>query len=379
MKNTLIAFVLVICIIGTKNIWSDEDKNFPQQDIRNIDEMIAVLKKKDISEFLHNIETKGWRSPKIYSLWYVNNHFRDRPDMQKNELTKRELGELMARKLTEMAARVRAEKNFDKLEKYAETLLKLVDWLSNNPGYGNIFLQNRAQDIASVAVVKFVADLNYPIEKAEAWFQRFKWDWNTPEVRQKILAEESDSTAFTKQRGIIQDDLAKEWAEGLGKIREKKMEKNEIEREIFIDPDHQRGTTLAIPESQWNEKNHYKIVIGFGSMNIRDLTSLLKFRKAVGYFPSKPKTYRKYDGQSDVNAAFYETWWYLSPKYKNDKEMRELSTDAAARLYEDYMSGQLCDEGELIMERVIRKPSGNSRKENNSKSGNPSPTSKPLK
>lgn len=355
MKRWLILIVLSICLVDNQPLRGDENVDSQLQEQQNVSEMIDVLKKSDVSDFVGNVEKRGWKAPKMFSLWYVNHHFSDRPELRKIELAKREFGELLACKLTEMAVLVRTEKNAEKLEKHAETLLKLVDWLGNNPGYGNIFLQNRSQDIASVAVVKFVADLNYPLEKADAWVHRFKWDWNKPEVRQKILSEESDSKAFTKKTGIAEDDLAKEWGEGLGKAREKKLEKSEIDREIFIDPGHQRDSIPSIPETEWNEKDHFMIVQGFGSINVRDLDNLLKFRKAVGYFPSKPKKYRKYDGQSDISAAFYETWWYLSPKYNNDKEMSKLSTDRAARLYEDYLSGELCDEGELIMERVIRK------------------------
>lgn len=318
---------------------SEKNRKYLEQ----LQEMSQQLKQSSLREFLDVSDKRNWIVPTIYSAWYVNQMADDQEGNKKVERATRDFGLTFAHKLTETAAAVRASKNSPDLGKHIETMFRAMKWLGANPGYGNFILQARAQDIAAVAIAKLGCDLNYPFENVEALVKRMDFIWNDSESRRKILKIESRNHHFNKPLVMdAQKSLEDEWRNNMRPKRELGKESNNY---LFVADDNMPNTYRELPETSWDQKRHEYLVYGFGSQTFRDLKGLLIFRKRVGYFPTKPKERQKSASESEIRAAFFEVWFRICGEKHNDPDWFHAYAPAA-RIYEDYISGTLCDDGE---------------------------------
>ena len=171
--------VLSSCIIGLMASSSADAKISPenQRRIDQLTEMTTGLRKGGLDTFLQLTRQQGWTSPKMFSAWYIS-HLPDDPDgFKKVEEAKSQLGLEFARQLSVIATTVRETKEIARLEGASESLFTAVDWLGREVAFGNLFLQDRAYDIAAVAATKLMVDLSYPMGKAQAAMNRFDWGW----------------------------------------------------------------------------------------------------------------------------------------------------------------------------------------------------------
>lgn len=299
-------------------------------------EMTQELKSSGVRGFITRCPERVWTAPKIFSAWHIARMLDDPEGQKKVEEAKSNLGLELARQLSVVAKNVRETKEIPKLEQASDTLFATAKWIGTEVGYGNLFLQDRAYDIASVAAVKFMADLNYPMEKAEGAMKRFDWSWCDSSNRRKVLFEESNGTHFRATLGADDADaLKREWKEGVTLAIERTNVEKMPDLAIFVIDDQHPDESLVVPETSWYRRAHFMIGEGnFGSVNLRNLESLRVFRKRYGIFPTKPVKYVKGKTESDIQAAFWELSWE-SP----------YGVGAAYLVYEQYINGSLADKG----------------------------------
>ena len=130
--------------------------------IDQLTEMTTMLRTGGLDAFLQRSRQQGWTSPKMFSAWYISHLPNDPDGFKKVEEAKSQFGLEFARQLSVVAKSVRETKEMPLLERTSESLFTAVDWLGHEVAYGNLFLQDRAYDIAAVAVTKLVIDLSYP-------------------------------------------------------------------------------------------------------------------------------------------------------------------------------------------------------------------------
>ncbi len=326
------AIALLLCGVSV----ADQSGDYRTQ-LTRFAEMTTAIKTSNLSTFQRRIQSSGWTAPKIFSSAYVERLPNDAHGAKTLEQAKSDFGLELARSLTNHAALVRAESDSAKLEQLNQPLFELVNWLGHETAYGNMMLQSRAYDVASVIAVKLIADLSYPIGKAEGQLARFDWAWSTAEKRRIVLNEESGFAAFAQpQAGDIQQSIQEEWARNLHASLGNASQPATQETWLFAVNDVPRDATIALPESTWKIGLHRLLVDGWDSANLRNAAGLMEFRKRYGEFPIKPKQYKKRDSESDIQAAFWELCWH-DPH----------GLGGAWVAYGQYVNGSLCDDGEL--------------------------------
>jgi hypothetical protein len=334
-RLSAVLITVMFGVLAVGNCWAVSAAEIPKsRDV--LVEMTNVLRAKGVEGFLVQATQQKWVAPKIYSAWYVARLPDDPAGLRKAEEAKSELGLEFAKQLSVIAKTVRETKNAELLERSSNTLFGAVEWLGHSVGYGNLLLQDRAYDIASVAAVKFMADLSYPMDKAEAAMKRFDWSWAKAENRRQVLYEESGGTHFaTVLPGDAQDTYTYEWRHGVQMVLDLRKTKIPPDLEIFVIDDSKADETIGLPETTWRQRVHFKMGEGnFGSVNLRNLPSLREFRKRYGVFPTKPVKYVKHESESDIRAAFWELCW-----------KDPFPVLGAAGVYEDYCNNRLSDEG----------------------------------
>lgn len=334
----ILLVVLLLNVIGFLHVShaTAQTTEANQRKINLLVEMTNELKSKGTQGFLVQCANKGWAAPKLFSAWYISRLPDDTEGLKQVEEAKSNLGLEFARHLTPLAEVVRETKDIPKLEQASDTLFAAAAWIGAEIGYGNLILQDRAYDIASVVAVKFMADLNYPMEKAEAAMKHFDEKWANVPNRRQVLFEESEGTHFKKNYSENEGEaLFQEWGEGVSLAHAPSNLAKQPDLAIFIVGAFSQGASYAVPETTWQQKGHHRIGVGaLVSLNLRSLGSLHEFRKRYGTFPIKPLKYTKGEDGSDIVAAFWELSW-----------KDPLKVSGAARLYENYLDESLADKG----------------------------------
>lgn len=304
--------------------------------IDQLGEMTTQLRSGGMRAFIAQCPEKKWTSPKLYSAWYIARLPDDVDGLKQVEEAKSNLGCELARQLSVIAKTVRETNEIPALEQASDTLFATAGWLGTELGYGNLFLQDRAYDIASVAAVKFMADLSYPMEKADAAMKRFDWSWGDASKRKKVLFEESGGTHFMAAKSTVTDEeLNLEFRKGVSHVLKSENIEAHPDLAIFIIENLRPDESFAVPETAWQRRGHFLIGENtFSSVNLQNLMSLREFRKRYGKFPTKPVNYVKGETESEIQAAFWELSWE-----------NPYGVQSAYLAYEQYLAGRLADKG----------------------------------
>lgn len=353
----------------------------------NLFAMTNTLQKEGIIKFLEIAKNKNWHCPKIHSAWYVKNLKGKGKNLLK-EQEKRNFGLQFAKNLTKLSLESRSIKDPKKLESIANSMFYAIKWLGTKQGYGNIFLQNRAQNIGAIAVAKLACDLSYPLEKVKSLAKEIDWSWNNPKNRRKILYEEFGEKYFKKNskfkitesyfkgdtrkynwysdksQKYIQAAIDKEWfALNREANDDTKRKKNKILSIVYGD-DFKGFYSADIPEFSWDLRWHNRIRQGFGTHLVpKQLNSLLGYRKIMGFFPTKVRkeTMERFGFHNEIAGAFYEAAEDKTSKIQKERGSFNVKDDAspydsgAALIYERYVAGTLYPDGEMAWERYKKK------------------------
>ncbi|MBU6326809.1 MAG: hypothetical protein KGQ89_04195 [Verrucomicrobia bacterium] len=304
--------------------------------IKQLNEMTDQLRATGAGSFVISCNKKSLAAPKFLSAWYIARLPNDIEGSKQLEEAKSNLGLEIARQLSVVAKTVRETNDIPALEQASETLFSTAKWVGTQLGYGNLVLQDRAYDIASVAAIKFMADLAYPMEKAEAVMKRFDWNWGDASKRRRVLFEESGGTHFKLEKVTVTDEeLDLEFRQGVSHFLKNASIEDKANSSIFVIEKLRDDECFSVPETSWQKRAHFMIgENSFVSTKLRNLESLREFRKRYGKFPTKPVKYVKSETESDIQAAFWELSWE-----------NPYGVQSAYMLYEEYLAGRLADKG----------------------------------
>lgn len=334
MKLLKSYFLSVLLISSSSCLFAITDQN--QRELEVLNKMTASIGTGDVRQFLKDAQTAGWVAPPIYSAWYVARRPEDPEGNKQVLLAENQFGLAFAKALTTSASKVIEFTASEELEYLANSMFDSMTWLGSKHYYGNLLLESRAYDIASVAAIKLVANLDYPFDSAAKLVARFNLSWESVPIRQDVLFGESDGLHFKHlDSSPTVDELKKEWQTLLQAAQDQHFLENHPDLSLFTLPEFGVGERVAKPESTWNRKLHFKLVEGLDSVNAQNLHSLYEFRRRYGRFPNKPTSYHKAAGESDIQAAFWELSW------KNPE-----GVGSAYIVYSQYLEGRLKPEGE---------------------------------
>ncbi|MBP7950448.1 MAG: hypothetical protein KA004_12400 [Verrucomicrobiales bacterium] len=307
-----------------------------QRKLDVLSEMTDTLKTKGIPGLLADSGERHWVAPKMFSAWFIAK-LPDDPDGNKLvEQAKSAFGHEMARQLTPLAKVVRGTKEAAILEKQSDILFAVLAWLGTETAYANMLLQQRADDIASIAATKLMCDINYPLEKASKAMKRFdSQNWGSPERSRQVLFEESGGKHFLADgAATTEEKLDREFREGVDLVIKLGSIAGRLDLEIFTREDFAQGESVMDLERTWSKRAHINFAErGFGSVNLRNLATMHEFRTRYGKLPTQPVSYQPKPGESKIAAAFKELSWE-----------NPYGIGGAADTFEAYLDGRLVDE-----------------------------------
>ncbi len=337
---------------------------------------------------LNRIREDKTPAPLIHSRWYVDERIaKEFPDAVETENAIREFGRAWLVQLEEESRTLRALTTNEEREAKAWTLLNLADWIGSAGGYGNVWLFFRLQDLANIPVGYLLSDNEYPMASLEQLVPRLRdyigiftsigipaLNSEAPEPVFK-LGEVKPDPKFGPPRSKseraldIQTPALSVWGkkhnEAVNSLRKTQKEGEYVgdltgaekrsrlpeNLQFFTDDSDDNGfdakpfTALA----HWDDKFHYKILLGLVGSNIKYSFALLEFRRKVGNIPGPYVFTHEEIAQGEKNKedsakkggkvvlywdnpnfdaqefAFRKAWWTLSDI---PEENRNLYLDA---------------------------------------------------
>ena len=259
-------------------------------------------------------------APLIHSKWYVDERIaKEFPDTVGNENAKREFGRAWLVQLEEESRTLRALTTNEEREAKARTLLDLADWIGSEEGYGNLWLFYRLQDLANIPIGYLLSDNDYPMSSLEQMVPRLRDNmgiftligipalnseapeplFKAGEVNfnsKKLLRENEEDFRVIKTPSIqiwqqkyqeISAILKKgEDAGDLTGAEQRSLVPENLQ--FFIDDSNDKSfhnhpfTALG----HWDDKFHYKFVLGLVGSKVKSSLALFKFRQKVGKIPA---------------------------------------------------------------------------------------------
>ena len=280
----------------------------------------------------------------IRSAWFVECITND-AQRAKVEQARRDFGKAFLVSLETFAETLNAPAEAKDRENTAKLLLDLADWCVSKPGYGNVFLFNRLQDLASVPTAYLVVDMDVSADTIEPILSRLV---SYPDDCKYFIAALNDESPVKFStplgvrpiKGVWDSDRSRineRWSNSLGGVWNANLKKiadlrkrNGMARPFaagkedrdstpgnlafFVDDDIAKmpkpGTTLNF----WNVKFHSKLILGLSTQNNDYVKGTWLFRQKVGGFPTEPHVSwwntreAKENIKSPIKAAFGRAW-----------------------------------------------------------------------
>jgi hypothetical protein len=318
-------------------------------------------------------QTKA-KAPLIYSQWYVDRLKMKDAEKGKIEQAHRDFGQKFLEVLEVTAPALRKPADAQARQSKATMLLNLADWFGEPAGYGNAYIFDRLQDMATIPIAYLIADLSYP-EKYLAVMMKRLVDYPEDVKRNiRVLNIESPEPVFDVQLAIpsaaemetmknpsadasrILDPLRSIWS---GKARDIQKWRQEHDRPFdwdrkgkklrdelpenlvfFVDDDASSNQRPLTSLTRYSGKFHQRLLLGQVSHNIGNLKHFLFFRQKIGKFPTKlPSWWKAGDTHflTPTDAAFDMAWEPYRTEYGP-------IYDAAARIYNAVQSNTFYDE-----------------------------------
>ena len=331
-QSVLVVLLAVLCSQAVQARITEEN----QRKLDELSEMTSTLKAKGVPGFLADSGGRHWVAPKMFSAWFIAKLPADPEGNKLVEQAKSAFGQEMARQLAPLAKAVRETKDAAILEAQSDILFAVLAWLGTETAYANMLLQERADDIASIAATKLMCDINYPMEKANKAMKRFdNRNWGSPERSRQVLFEESRGKHFVATGALsTQEILNREFRQGVDLVLKLGSIGGRPDLEIFTEEIYKPGEYRGDMENTWSKRRHIHFAFaGFGSVNLRNLATLHEFRTRYGKLPTQPASYQPKPGESNIAAAFKELSWE-----------NPYGIGGAADTFEAYLDGRLVDE-----------------------------------
>jgi hypothetical protein len=280
-----------------------------------------------LSSLVAYIKAQHVPPPAIHSEWYVRESGQVPADRTDVELRKRQWGRRLLELLERTAEENLAMSDTATRERAANLLLDLGDWIVGKPEYGNLFILQRCQDLATVPLAHLTADLSYPEPKLDELAGRLRTGAALSRLCVDALNAEAPAPIFVAGEGStfadVQRPLQRAWDKGVREI----MAWQDASGRLAVGPPSRELRQLLAAElkfycddeivgetttrERWDVKFHSRLVLGLGGVNAVNLRHFLLFRKKVGRFPTEPPSWwtpRRGAPETPIDAAFREAW-----------------------------------------------------------------------
>jgi len=245
-------------------------------------------------------------APHIHSQCWVDWLPKAEVDRRKCEQEMRDFGLDMVGQLERYALDIEPHGDLLALERSAEELLTIAEWLKTSSGYGNYILKRWAENLALIRLCLCTVNPRCNLHVIQKMYNRIDGTSRNLELRVAILNEESPHTyslPFIKTEESASMSLCSQWAWYMresvayykgnsgGLVRAPRgfsdVKGDKPEYAFYVEDTPGGMYTLR---DIWPLKWHYQLCAGAMDMSLhRQLSSLLKYREVVGEIPLPPE------------------------------------------------------------------------------------------
>ena len=324
--------------------------------------------------FLELAKDTRWTTPKIHSKYWVERLSINLSDIIVLEKAKRTLGLSIARQLDVEATEIAEPANSERRENQARRLLDVAEWMRGSPGYGNLMLTIRAENLAYVPIGYLVADTSFPTNKITKLMQQIRSPQSALQFQIDVLNDEAPEAINIRLTGDTISDtrrLQEEWFKNMKLVsawcRDNNVYPNQAYKHrdkmpsqcaFYVDDGFTKPPYTSV--NRWDEKQHQSICVYGGVKDVRPgVDALFLFRLKAGDFPTTPPKWFDQNEKiyTPVQAAFVQAF----EPYRN--EYGPLG-DLAGSVYESIKAQKFVDwetsqlQEALIQSNGARQPQG---------------------
>jgi len=313
----------------------------------------AMLHEKGLHAFMNEAWKQGVAAPGIHSKYWLDQFTRGKPELYAIEKAYRDFGYEIAVQVEDLAFKIyeKPDKNLE--YKRLDWWLRFSKWMLRAGRFENLRIGIRAEDAATMSLLRAIFNFDVPVDKIENCFARFTSTKESATLRANILFEESDGNLDVrnlakKAKDGSDDGFEAKWIEGNkqayrhfgGRLLNYSIDQEilldeEVKYSFFADDDRELGGRDNIPE-RWDDKCHKEVcVFGGQASYLRELHKPLVFRREVGSFPEVPVP----EGKDSVGV--YEN--YYSAKYNSEPRMTTVEAKGVASFYVQFKNNTYMD------------------------------------
>ena len=321
MKLCAMGALTVFASVWAANAAEPEHLGFSTtKDIRSATIHLQI---RGLKAFLGEALTQGVEAPGIRSKYWIDQFAKGEPDVAAKENALRDFGYEVALQLDRMAVDIHKCADDPQNVAKLEWLLGFKDWIVKPGRYENLRLAARAENAATMPLLRAIVDLRVPDAEIDMFFGRFTDGTESAKLRANVLFDES--AGLFDFRGNLellarQEDFISKWwtprsrasGERYGRraLRYKYdfelLNKDKVKYNFFYtDDDRVHPRTLS---NNWNNKEHkWLCAFRIKADGLDSLRRVHEFRKAARRFPvvSVPAgTWPRHAYEDFYDAAF---------------------------------------------------------------------------
>ena len=321
--------------------------------VAETDSARQALSQMGIAKFMEEVWKQGVVAPGIHSKYWVDQFAENDPALKTTELAHRDFGREVAKQLNELAAEIHLKPDRKLESERLDWLLKFAKWIRTPGKFENYRIAIRAENIATIPLLRVIVDLDVAEKDIESTFNRFFCFRDSAIMRAAIIFEESGGTldlrSLAKKATSPEDGFEKEWIQFhkeayqhfdnrlLRYSRDSALLKGEKVRYTFpLDDD----IVVRYDTDYWDAKLH-KLICVFSAqpMHLESMKKVFAFRKLTGEFP---------DVEVPPGADMGQTYEnYYNKKFKSCWTEHKVWPGYAAIYYTHVKKNSYADEGTL--------------------------------
>lgn len=291
--------------------------------IQGVRQATALLRVHGLTSFMDDAWRQGVVSPGIHSKYWVDQLDQNALELKAIESAYRDFGREVAQQLDEVAAEIYTRPNRAQERKRLDWLLRFARWIRSPGKYENYRIAFRAENAATIPLLRMIVDTSIPENEIESAFSRFLSFRESAAMRAEIVFEESAGILDLRDLAEIavepDDGFEKRWIQ---LHREAYRHFNNrllhYSQDIALLKNEERKYTFPLDDeitshnatNRWDAKLH-KLVCVFSvqPMYLKQLKKVFEFRKLVGSFP---------DVEVPLGADMCQTYEnYYNKKFKS--------------------------------------------------------------
>ena len=318
-------YVTFVVLLSALLLLGGDEERLAFSTREGVDHATMVLKSRGIGTFMDCVWCQQLAAPPIHSRYWLDRYCDEGQEDGRLEKARRDFGYELAIQIDRLAVEVH-EKPLGAGElKRINWLLRLSRWILEPKRFENFRLAARTEEIATMSLVRIVADPNVSNEDIETLFTRFMGVRESAMARADILYEESQGIFDVRRaakKGVDDGCFERAWlparnravgkAEGKGirftAGRSEKLKALNGDVAFFIDD------TPHVPRSiseNWDlQLFKFTCVYRVQALELASIRKFYSFRKTLGKIPELKLEY--WEDPEDSYREYFEKQLTLS-------------------------------------------------------------------